>query len=237
VFTVTQSVDVQHFSEAMAVPQPDRDALRKRFGLRGCVFIYVGRLWERKGLDFLFDAYRQLHREREGTSLLVVGDGHDEKKYRELFADDPSVLFTGFVQKDHLPRYYAMADVFVFPTLGDPHGLVIDEAMAAGLPVISTSAAGDVLKRVPEGQAGFVVRPADANALRNRMRYLVDNSDERMEMSRTAAELSVQRAPENYAEDFENFVFSVLNMPARRNFYASASRMAGKAIYSVLRAR
>ncbi len=70
-----------------------------------------------------------------------------------------NVSFVGFIQKRELPRYYALADVFVFPTLGDPYGLVVDEAMACGLPVISTSAAGEIHDRVEDGVNGYIVPP------------------------------------------------------------------------------
>ena len=70
-----------------------------------------------------------------------------------------NVIFAGFFQKAELPRLYAAADVFVFPTLGDPYGLVVDEAMACSLPIISTSAAGEIRDRVESGVNGFVVPP------------------------------------------------------------------------------
>ena len=66
-----------------------------------------------------------------------------------------------FVQAPELPAYYAAADVFVFPTLGDPHGQVVEEAHAAGLPIIASNAAGDIERRVIDGANGFVVPAGD----------------------------------------------------------------------------
>ncbi len=60
-----------------------------------------------------------------------------------------------FVQKDRLPEFYALGDAFVFPTRGDPYGLVVDEAMASGLPVIASDAAGEITSRVTPEETGF----------------------------------------------------------------------------------
>ena len=99
----------------------------------------------------------------------VIGDGVDESHYRELFTSLPRVVMPGFVQPAELPGWYALADCLVFPTHGDPNGLVVEEALAAGLPVIVTDAAGDIGSRVPEGVAGYVIPVGSADALRERM--------------------------------------------------------------------
>lgn len=215
-FTVTQSVDTSLYSEARTVPLLDREKLRTELGLRGTTFIYVGRMWQAKGLDFLFEAYRSVKEQNPDVSLLLVGDGIDEGRYRDMAGDDPSIVFAGFVQAASLPRYFAASDALVFPTLGDPHGLVVEEAMSAGLPVIVTSAAGDIQRRVPEGRAGFVVPPSDASALAEKMHLLTQDSELRAVMATTAAELTEHRSHQAYAEDFERFVFATLSKPSRR---------------------
>ena len=130
-------------------------------GLQGCWFLYVGRLWSGKGLDDLFDAYRPVRLQQPNASLLLVGDGVDEARYRAMARNLPNVTFAGFVQPRELPDYYALADALVFPTLGDPHGLVGEEAMAANLPVICTEAGGDIRRRVPDEWGGFGSPPAN----------------------------------------------------------------------------
>ena len=126
------------------------------------------------------------------------------------------VVFAGFIQQDAIPRIYAAADVLVFPTLGDPHGLVVEEAMASHLPVVVTTAAGDIEQRLPDGEAGFIIPPADAEALAERMERLANDPELRRRMGDRGADLVAVRTHERYAEDFERFVEAVLDTPRRR---------------------
>lgn len=70
-----------------------------------------------------------------------------------------NVVFTRFLQPAELPCYYALSDVFVFPRLGDVHGMAVDEAMAGGLPIIASSAVSDIGIRVIDGESGYVAPP------------------------------------------------------------------------------
>jgi glycosyltransferase involved in cell wall biosynthesis len=211
---VAQTVDVDRRRRAARAWLPRRDAVRAELGLSGVVFLYVGRLWMGKGLDDLLHAYASLVRAGDlETSLLIVGDGLDEARVRALVVQLqlPRVVFAGFIQQDDLPRYQAASDVFVFPTLGDPNGLVVEEAMAAGLPVISTAAAGDIRVRVPDGEAGFVVPPADPGALAAAMRALASDAEARGRMAAMAGHLVERRGHERYATDFELFAERVMS--------------------------
>jgi glycosyltransferase involved in cell wall biosynthesis len=226
--TVTQSVDVEGLRHASAIEDRERSRRRAALGLDGCVFIYAGRLWVGKGTDDLFRAYEGLLETGAHVSLLLLGDGPDEPRYRQLAERLPRVVFAGFVQADAIAAYYGLADAMVFPTLGDPHGLVIEEAMACGLPVISSSAAGDVAQRLPDGRAGRIVAPRDAGALREAMRELATNEALRAEMGRAAARLVADRTHRRYAEEFEAFARGALERKARRGPAAAAARAAGR---------
>ncbi|HKC76697.1 MAG TPA: glycosyltransferase family 4 protein [Chloroflexota bacterium] len=213
---VTQSIDVAHYGRARDVDLSLRRQKRAQLGLHGCVFVYVGRLWAGKGLDYLFEAYRCVRERAPDTSLLLVGDGVDEDRYRALARDLPGIRFSGFVQPRDLPEYYALGDVVVFPTLGDPHGLVIAEALAAGLPVICTEAAGDIRGRLPDGRAGYVVPPADAVTLADRMLRLAADPALRMRLAAEAPGLVMAQVHDRWASDFEAFVGHLLTLPPRR---------------------
>ena len=121
-----------------------------------------------------------------------------------------NVLFTGFKPKPELPRYYTLADVFVFPTLGDPYGLAVDEAMACSLPVISSSAAGEIRDRVEDGVNGYIVPPEDSAALAARMLELTQDPALRAQMGRTSSEKIQGHTPEQWAADFERIVHALL---------------------------
>jgi glycosyltransferase involved in cell wall biosynthesis len=213
---VTQSVDVAHFNSAADLSAADRARGRQELGLAGTVFVYVGRLWEGKGVGLLLDAYASVVEQGADVSLLLVGDGQDEAAFRERAAELPRVVFAGFQQRDRLPYFYALADVMVFPTLGDPNGLVVEEALAAGLPVVSSTAAGNIARRLPPGGPGTIFPTEDAEALAGELLRLAHDDGLRSDMARQAAPAVAGMSPEAYAIDFERFAEAVLRAPRRR---------------------
>jgi len=213
IFFATHTVDNAYFDAEVSAMLPERSAFRRELGLEGTTFLYVGRLWWGKGVNYLLSAFESIqHQCAEPISLLLVGDGSEEIRLRQTCAEKGilNVVFVGFQQKPDLPRYYALADVLVFPTLGDPYGLVVDEAMACGLPVISTSAAGEIRDRIEDGVNGYIVPPEDSVVLAERMVYLARNPDLRARMGRISTEKIRGRTPERWAEDFERMVSTLL---------------------------
>jgi len=217
IWAFPEPVDVQHFAFGARQARQDADA-RRRLGLTGCVYLCVGRLWSGKGIDYLLDAYARLSAEGVPASLVLVGDGVDEARYRARAAGLPNVVFPGFVQMPGLPRWYGLADVLVFPTLGDPYGHVVQEAMAAGLPVIATENAGEIRERVLDGETGFIVPAADSDALLDRMRRLVVDPDQRRCMGERGYERIRPRTNEWWAGEFEAMVQGIVDgvKPATR---------------------
>jgi len=223
VSAVRQSIDLALYGAARQVSVSEREARRQELGLSGCVFLYVGRLWQGKGLDELLTAYRNLEVELgDKVSLLVVGDGVDEAHYRHLFTSLPRVVMPGFIQPAELPHWYALADCLVFPTHGDPNGLVVEEALAAGLPVIVSDAAGDIRSRVPEGIAGYVFPVGSANDLQDRMGRVA-----RTPGLRPPPELTATKSVQGYATDFEAFVADVMSHDRRSGLAAGVCALLG----------
>ena len=170
IYAVRLTTNIQQYARRLSAD--GRRAQRDRLGVGGCVFLYVGRLWKPKGLLDLIAAFRQARTQANAISLILVGDGYDEWEIRAAAAGTEAIRFVPFVQAPDLYAYYGAADVFVFPTLGDPHGQVIEEAHAAGLPIIASDAIGDVRTRVEDGLNGFVVPAGDVDALAARMLQL-----------------------------------------------------------------
>src|SRR5207249_1585599 len=123
-------------------------------------FLYVGRLVAAKGVFELLDAYAKLEPGlRAEWGLVVVGDGAARQQLVQRAANiRPSAIrFSGFVQKDDLAAFYALADALIFPTRSDTWGFVVNEAMACGLPVVATPVAGCVADLVEDGWNGQIV--------------------------------------------------------------------------------
>lgn len=207
------SIDVNHYESGYKQYVQDRETIRREIGVKGTTFIYVGRLWQGKGLTFLLEAFEKLQNlSDDDVSLLLVGDGPQEAELRQICfkRDIRNVIFSGFHQKPELPRYYVAADVFVFPTLGDPYGLVVDEAMASFLPIVSTSSAGEISDRVEEEVNGFIVPPEDSTILADRMLRFVNNPVLCERMGESSAKKIAGHTPEQFAEDLENIVYKLI---------------------------
>ena len=233
IYQVVQSIDVDHYAAGRRMSDSARERRRIEMGLCGCVFIYVGRLWSGKGVGDLLEAYRAVALAGLDVSLLIVGDGPEERRFRDLAVSLPRVRFAGFAQARELPGLYGLADVMVFPTHGDPNGLVVEEAMAAGLPVISSTEAGDIRARVPHGEAGIIVPPRDPRRLAAAMTALADAPATRRQMSEAAVRCASLRTHARYAAAFETFVLDVLGTPRRESVAAFASALFGQGVLAL----
>ncbi|HET8824549.1 MAG TPA: glycosyltransferase, partial [Terriglobales bacterium] len=127
------AVDSALFASAGAAVQQHEAQLRAQLALPERYFLFVGRLVSAKGVDDLLDAYQRLTPAlREQVGLVFAGEGAMradlESRARDIHPG--RVHFAGFVHRDELAAYYALAECFVFPTRTDPWGLVVNEAMA-----------------------------------------------------------------------------------------------------------
>ena len=127
--------------------------------------LYVGSVSERKGIAFLLAAMSQLQ-EPQRVRLDIVGDGPLRVPLEQQYRNSGLTLnWVGNVQYDELPRWYGEAEFLVFPTLGDEWGLVVNEALAAGLPVIGSSYSQAVEELVRCGENGWVFVPESVGAV------------------------------------------------------------------------
>lgn len=175
----------------------EKIALRQELGMEdGKILLSVGRFDRGKGFDVLLKAMAQV---KEETQLYIVG-GEPTEEYcnmtRELGLEN--VHFIGFKPKEELKKYYQAADAFVLPTRSDVWGLVINEAMACGLPVITTTRCVAGLTLIREGVNGYLV-PVDApKELAQRISEIL-TADNR-EMGRAALETIRPYTIENMAK-------------------------------------
>jgi glycosyltransferase involved in cell wall biosynthesis len=228
VAVVTQSIEVAHYGRSRAMPAQQRASRRQELGLAGCVFTYVGRVWAGKGLDELFAAYRQVRGSGADVSLLIIGDGVDYARYVSAESATPGVRFAGFVQPACLPEWYAISDVLVFPTHGDPNGLVVEEALAAGVPVISSDAAGDIGARVP-ATVGRVFPVGDAGALARAMAELTDPAV-RAGMAARAPGWVAGKDDQRYAQELARFARALAARPPRNTAARRLAAALGRGI-------
>lgn len=128
--------DVDKFYHTI-VPKPN--FLKDKHNENTLKYLYVGRIVDAKGINELLAAWK-IFQEGKNVSLFLIGDGPDRQKYEHLKKELNlnNVQFLGKVNYDNLPEFYQSANVFVIPTLEDNWSLVVPEAMASGLPIMSS---------------------------------------------------------------------------------------------------
>jgi glycosyltransferase involved in cell wall biosynthesis len=168
----------------------ERLGYRDGLGVREVVLLYVGQLEQYKGVDLLLDACGSMQCASRVT-VLLVGTGSQETRLREQAEQSGlDVVFIGFVQPEALPQYYAVADVFCLMSRVEPFGVVVAEAVVAGLPVVCSRHAGAAADLVHQGENGFVVEPADTAAVAGCLDRLVSSREAREQMSAVSDEIA-----------------------------------------------
>ena len=174
-FSSLQDADIQ----STIVPREEKEALRQELGIgeKHCL-LSIGQFIHRKGFDVLLKAAAKLDKD---TGIYIVG-GEPTEEYLRLREELglTNVHFLGFQKKENLIRYYKAADAFVLPTREDIWGLVINEAMAYGLSVITTDRCVAGLELVEEGITGYIVPVNDDAALAEKMGALLASDMEKM---------------------------------------------------------
>lgn len=144
------------------------------------VAIAVGQFIKRKGFDVLIRAWSDLP---SNNYLYILGDNPTDE-YFELISkyNMKNIHFPGFKTKSELLYYYRAADLFIMPTREDVWGLVVNEAIAAGLPVIATLNCGAAKTLVKDGENGFII-PLDEVIIRKKVLEIFDDGPTRKRMA------------------------------------------------------
>jgi glycosyltransferase involved in cell wall biosynthesis len=175
--------------------------------------LFVGRLDSGKGVLTLLDAWSLVP---SGAELTIVGDGPLRERLAARVARSPMppVRVLGHLERDEIADRYANADIFVFPSLSDAWGLVLNEAMASGLPLVVSSAPGAVEDLVNDGRNGFVVAPLDAAGFANAIGRLATDTDLRARMGAESSSVIRGFEPLDWATGMRTAILHVLNRAA-----------------------
>ncbi|MDD4566101.1 MAG: glycosyltransferase family 4 protein [Eubacteriales bacterium] len=186
-----------------SVSDIEKDQIKEKLGLSGKkIVLTVGQFIHRKGYDVLLKAWGDMG---DDGSLYLVG-GTQTEEYNQIVkeADLKNVFFIPFKNKKELSGYYKAADIFVLPTREDIWGLVINEAMAFGLPVITTDKCLAGLELIRDGQEGFIIQAENTETLHEKMRLLLDSDELRSSMSKNClhriSEYTIDRMAQAHIE-------------------------------------
>lgn len=171
-FLLPYAVDNTFFAAKAEAARPHLPALREELDLEPGrpVILFASKLQKRKLAGDLVEAYRRLldrNRTYAKPYLLIVGDGEERGALESLTREHglTDARFLGFRNQTELPALFALADVFVLPARHEPWGLVVNEVMAASVPVVLSTDVGAAVDLVTEGVEGYIYPTGEIDAL------------------------------------------------------------------------
>lgn len=195
IFLVPYVVENRRFERGARLTGDERARRRRDLGLPPPdvpVLLFLSKLIPRKRSIDLLEAYRRIRFEGNArAALAIVGAGPERGRLEEFVErqDLADVHFLGFRNQSELPSIYGACDVFVLPSEDEPWGLVVNEAMCAGLPVVVSEEVGAAADLVRDGTNGFRFPSGDVEELAERLRLLVDDPEARASMGTASREI------------------------------------------------
>jgi glycosyltransferase involved in cell wall biosynthesis len=217
IFVAPHAVDNEQYAQPVRIAKIQ--ALRERLRLAPTdrAILYLGRLEQSKGISFLIEAFRRV---ADDAVLVLAGDGNERTSLANMAAEfgiDRRVRFAGYVPPEETLPYYAMAEALVLPSVSTSRGkecwgLVVNEAMNQGVPVIATDAVGAAAGGlVRNGVNGLVVPERDAAALSAAIGQILNSPALRAQMSQNARQIIALWSNEQMVGGFRRAVDYVMH--------------------------
>ncbi len=215
-------VDNDHFTSGADAARSRAEVERERLALPERYFLCVARFVPQKNLGGLIEAYAgySVQTGSDAWSLVLSGSGPLEDALRRQVAAAgvaDRVHFPGFLGYTELPGYFGLASAFVLPSKSDQWGLVVNEAMAAGLPVLVSSKCGCAPDLVLDGENGFTFDPDTVSSLHLRLVRMAQlGRREREKMGARSREIVAAYSPAAFARGLSLAVASAVQRAGRR---------------------
>jgi len=169
-------------------PVIDKQKIKSELGLNpdDIIILSVGRLYARKGLFTLIDAMPSVVKRVRRVKFVISGKGQSDEMaklnaHAERLGVRDNIIFTGYYPDRKLPKLYQSADVFAFSTFYEHHPFAVLEALATGLPVVTTTVGG-IAETIETGKNGLLVNPANSKQFSDSLLYLLEHKAEAVEM-------------------------------------------------------
>ena len=220
IFTGYDVVDNDYFAQRALQIRNSQSEIRNMYGLPENYFLASARFIEKKNLPRLIRAYAEYRQRSEGLGaapweLVLLGDGPLRETLNTQLSTlnlHPNVHLPGFKQYDDLPIYYAFAKAFVHASTSEQWGLVVNEAVASGLPVIVSNRCGCVPELVNGN--GFTFDPLDEHELAAQLLKMASLSeDERRSLEDASYSIAANFTPDRFGEGLEQATQLALNHP------------------------
>ena len=203
VFSGYDVVDNEHFAGGAVAARADAGSVREHLGLPERFFLASSRFIEKKNLNRLLEAFARFRSLASDTDwkLVLLGDGPLKPGILATASRlrlNGDLLLPGFQQYDALPAYYGLASAFVHASTVEQWGLVVNEAMSAGLPVLVSDRCGCAADLVRGGVNGFTFDPFDTESLARRMVEISDSCCDREAMGAQSRRIIAEWAPSRF---------------------------------------
>ncbi len=222
IFLGYDAVDNNHFARGAQAARANANGVRACLSLPETYFLASARFLPRKNLVTLLRAYADYGRRAAAAAwdLVLLGGGPLRSQLIaecERLGITSRVHLPGFRQYDELPMYYALAGAFVHVSMSEPWGLVVNEAMASGLPLIVSKKCGCVPELLEEGRNGFSFSPQDVDELAALLlRTAALSASERELMARASLEIIASWSLERFADGLRDAVSAAECTPGRK---------------------
>lgn len=175
IYISIDTVDVNYFRDKVLKYRNGTNFIKERKLYPKYLLLYIGRFTKGKGIIQVLKALKSLNDNEIG--LILVGSGPEEKTLKDYCSKNKirNITFEGFRQKDELPKYYTLGDIFIFPSFYDVWGMVVNEALAGGLYVLSSKYAGASYDLIKEGWNGEIFNPDDVEEVVDLIKMVKEN--------------------------------------------------------------
>ncbi len=214
------AVDNAYFCAGADRIRADEEAARAAIGVSSRYLLASVRFIEKKNIFRMLQAFARA-RAAQGSDWIFVllGDGALRPQIQQAIGEfglGGAVLMPGFKQYDELPHWYGLAEAFILASTSEQWGLVVNEAMASGLPVLASNRCGSAAELVVEGETGFSFDPYDVDALAGLMQTLMSKTPaQRRAMGQKARQQVDRFSPEVFGRNAAELARLVTSMPVK----------------------
>ena len=181
-------VDVDYFiNKSDNFSNDDKTQFKKMLGITTQkVIFFNGQLIERKGIFELLQGFRMYQEKHNDITLLILGRGMEKEKMQAIVTSQniQNIVFADFVPYEDVYKFYSISDMLILPSREEAWGLVLNEAMACGLPIISTYETGAVDDLIEEGKNGYVIKSNCPECIEASINKLYENKLDKINNSR-----------------------------------------------------
>lgn len=221
IWTGYAAVDNFHFANGAESAQGNAADLRSELDLPENFFLTVNRFISEKNLFTLLRAYSNYKNQagEDAWKLVLMGDGSLRPALLSIRKElnlEESVLTPGFKQYDELPKYYGFAKAFILASISETWGLVVNEAMASGLPVLVSERCGCAPDLVHDGENGFTFDPYKEEELADKMVEISSGKHDLKAMGEASRRIIAKWTPEIFASNLLKAAEAALNKPQKK---------------------